>query len=136
MVHIFHTHCIRQQREYIKDLRSQSTDKSFVVAQIDFSMNYTLIRQREVQQGFFSQHQVTLFTIHFTIGSEQRNLAIISNYRTHISICLLRTKNFRRIHEEELSTDKKDQLSQVSLTLVRYRKLLEVHVRCQLSSLF
>jgi hypothetical protein len=54
-----------------------------VVAQIVFSMNYTLMRQREVQQGFFSQHQVSLFTIHLTIGDEHRNLAIISNYMEH-----------------------------------------------------
>ena len=80
---LLHTYCNRQQREYIEDLRSQSTDKSFVVAQIDFSMNYTLIRQREVQQSFFSQHQATLFTVHLTIGKEQRNLAIISNYMEH-----------------------------------------------------
>ncbi|CAF1377242.1 unnamed protein product [Adineta ricciae] len=31
-----------------------SKNDSFVTVQIDFSMNYTLIRQREVQQGFFS----------------------------------------------------------------------------------
>jgi len=77
---LLHTHINREQREYIKDLRCQSTNKTLVVAQIDFSMNYTLIRQREVQQGFFSQHQVTLFTIHLTIGKEQRNLAIIYWY--------------------------------------------------------
>ena len=82
---LLHTYCNHQQLEYIKDLRSPSTDKSFVVAQIDFSMNYTLIRQREVQQGFFSQHQATLFTIHLTIGKEQGNLAIISNYIEHIT---------------------------------------------------
>ena len=46
-------------------------------------MNYTLIRQREVQQGFFSQHQVTLFTIHLIIGQEHRNLAIISDHMEH-----------------------------------------------------
>lgn len=80
---LLHTHINREQREYIKDLRCQSTEKTFAVAQIDFSMNYTLVRQREVQQGFFSQHQVTLFTIHLTIGKEQRNLAIISNYMEH-----------------------------------------------------
>ena len=48
-------------------------------------MNFTLIRQREVQQWFFSQHQATLFTIHLTIGREQRNVAIISNYMEHIT---------------------------------------------------
>jgi hypothetical protein len=82
-VFLFHVYCNRQQREYIKELREKSTDKTFLVAQIDFSMNYTLVRQREVQQGFFSQHQATLFTIHLTIGQEQRNVAIISNYMKH-----------------------------------------------------
>ena len=64
-------------------MRSQSTDKIFIVAQIDFSMNYTLIRLREVQQGLLSQHQVTLFTIHLTIGQEQRNLVIIRDHMEH-----------------------------------------------------
>ena len=72
-----------QQREHIKGLREKSTDKTFLVAQIDFSMNYTLVRQREVQQGFFSQHQATLFTIHLTVGQVQRNLAIVSDYMEH-----------------------------------------------------
>ena len=50
-VFLFHVYCYRQQREYIEELREKSTDKTFLVAQIDFSMNYTLVRQREVQQG-------------------------------------------------------------------------------------
>ena len=78
-----HAHCNRQQRDYIKELRSQSTPKTFVVAQVDFSMNYTLLRQREVQQGFFSQNQATIFTVHFTIGQEHRNLAVISDHMEH-----------------------------------------------------
>ena len=79
-VFLFHVYCNRQQREHIKELREKSTDKTFLVTQIDFSMNYTLVRQREVQQGFFSQHQATLFTSHLTVGQVQRNLAIVSNY--------------------------------------------------------
>ena len=49
-------------------------------------MNYTLVRQRKVQQGFFSQHHVTLFTIHLTIGKKQRNLAIISDYMEYTTV--------------------------------------------------
>ncbi|CAF4784529.1 unnamed protein product [Rotaria socialis] len=60
---LLHPHINREQREYIKDLRYQSTDKTFVVAQIDFSINYTLVRHCEVQQEFFSQHQVTLLQL-------------------------------------------------------------------------
>ena len=83
---LLHTHISREQREYAKDLRHQPTDKTFVDAQMDFPMNYTLVRQREVQQGLFSQHQVTLFTIHLTIGKEQRNLAIIGDYMEHTTV--------------------------------------------------
>ena len=46
-------------------------------------MNYTLIRQREVQPSFFSHHQATLFTIHIIRGREHRNLAIISDHLEH-----------------------------------------------------
>jgi hypothetical protein len=46
-------------------------------------MNYTLARQREVQQGFFSQHQATLFTVHLNIGSERRDMAIVSDCMEH-----------------------------------------------------
>ena len=71
---LLHAYSNRQQHDHIK---------TFVVAQIDFSMNYTLMRQREVQQGFFSQHQVTIFTVHLTIEQQHRNLAIISDCMEH-----------------------------------------------------
>ena len=61
----------------------QSTDKTFIVVQMDFSMNYNLIRQREVPQGCFTQHQATLFTAHLTIEKEYRTLAIISDCIEH-----------------------------------------------------
>jgi hypothetical protein len=80
---LLHSYYNRQQREYIKNLRAQSTEKTFIVAQIDFSMNYTLVRQREAQQGFFSQHQATLFIIHLVVGSEHRDVAIVSDSMDH-----------------------------------------------------
>lgn len=76
---LLHSYCNRQQREHIALLRSQSGNTSFIIAQIDFSMNYSLIRQREVQQGFFSHQQASLFTAHLIIGEQQRNPAIISD---------------------------------------------------------
>ena len=80
---LLHAYSNRQQRDHIKDLRSRSSINTFVVAQIDFSMNDALMRQREVQQGFFSQHQVTIFTVHMTIGQQHRSLAIISDCMEH-----------------------------------------------------
>jgi len=79
--------------ETIKNLREKSSDKTFLVANIDFSINYTLMRQREVQQGFFSYNQATLFTIHLTIGQEQRNIAIISNHTEHSTAFVYTAQN-------------------------------------------
>ena len=46
-------------------------------------MNYSLMRQREVQQGFFSRQQATLFIAHLIIGKEQQNLAVVSDRLEH-----------------------------------------------------
>ena len=86
---LLHSYLNRQQREHIALLRLQSSNKSFIVEQIDFSMNYTLVRQREVQQGFFSHQQATLFTVHLIIGEEQRNLAIIRDRLNMIQLSFL-----------------------------------------------
>ena len=80
---VLRSYCNRQQREYITQLQAQSNKQDFIIARIDFSMNYILIRQHEVQQGFFSQYQATLFTIHPTIEPEHRDLAIVSNSMEH-----------------------------------------------------
>ena len=80
---LLHTYCNRRQREYIADLRAQSSKTTFIVAQVDISMNYNLIRLREVQQASFSQKQASIFTIHITIGKEHRDIAIISNSIEH-----------------------------------------------------
>ena len=80
---LLHTYFNRRKREYIADLRAQSSKTTSIVAQVDFSMNYNLIRQCEVQQAFFSQKQASTFTIHITIGKEHRDIAIISNSMEH-----------------------------------------------------
>ena len=46
---LMHSYCNRQQREYITQLRVQSNKQNLILAQVDFSMNYTLIHQHEVQ---------------------------------------------------------------------------------------
>ena len=79
-------------------------------------MNYTLIRQHEVQQGFFSQYQVTLFTVHLTVGPEHREFSHCQQfYGAYHSICLLCSRNDRRICKEALLFGLKNQLSKVSV---------------------
>ena len=106
---LLHSYCNRQQREHIALLRSQCSSKSFIIAQIDFSMNYSLIRQREVQQGFFSRQQASLFTAHLIIGKEQQNLAIVSDRLEHdTAFVYCAQKNHRGVCQKEVSSSEKD----------------------------
>ena len=107
LLHIYYN---RQQCDCIKKLRSQSTYKTFIVARVNFPMNYTLVHHREVQQNFFSHRQVTLLTIHTIIGQEHRNSALISDRLEHNSPCLLCTENSRSVHKKEYSIGPKNQL--------------------------
>ncbi|CAF4337243.1 unnamed protein product [Rotaria socialis] len=51
--------------------------------EIDFAENYSFLRQREVQAAHWNNQQATLFIIHIKIGSEQKNMVIISDYMRH-----------------------------------------------------
>jgi hypothetical protein len=83
---LVHSYCNREQRASIENLRKQSSDQTYIVAQIDFAENYTFVRQREVQSAHWNNQQATIFTIHLKIGQLHRNIAVISDYMHHDTI--------------------------------------------------
>ncbi|CAF4040399.1 unnamed protein product [Rotaria sp. Silwood1] len=80
---LYHHFLKDQQKSYIDSIKKQSNDNDYVVVTCDFSENYILVAQREVQSAHWSTQQASLFTIHIKIGKSQANLAIISNYLNH-----------------------------------------------------
>ena len=72
-----------EEREYIKNLGLNSTDTTYIVAQIDFAGNFTFFHQREVQGYHWNKKQITIFTVHLKTGSTSENIAIISDYMSH-----------------------------------------------------
>ncbi|CAF4079006.1 unnamed protein product, partial [Rotaria sordida] len=46
---LLHSHVTTEQKEYIKILRLNSSENTYIVAQIDFAENFTIFQQREVQ---------------------------------------------------------------------------------------
>lgn len=80
---VIHSYFNREQRSYINNLRLLSSDTSYVTVQIDFAENYTIIRQREVQAAHWNNLQVTLFTVHIKVGTNHKNMIIISDYMRH-----------------------------------------------------
>ena len=80
---LLHWFTTDQQKEYIKSLRLNSSETEYIVAQLDFAENFTIFHQREVQGYHWNNQQVTIFTVHLKIGSNNKNIVIISDYMLH-----------------------------------------------------
>lgn len=80
---LIHQYVTIAQREFIKKIKTESSENGTAVVQIDFAENFTLFSQSAVQSSYWSQKQVTIFTVHIKMGSGHRNLVFISNYMTH-----------------------------------------------------
>ena len=52
--------------------------------QLDFAENFSLVSQHEVQSAHFDKPQVTVFTASVVLGSESKNLVVISDYLEHV----------------------------------------------------
>jgi hypothetical protein len=80
---VTHSFVTREQRDYIKLIKTSSSLTSFAVAQIDFAENFSFVIQKEVQSAHWNQKQATVFTVFIKVGSDHRNMVIISNYMDH-----------------------------------------------------
>ena len=80
---LLHWFITKQQKEYIRSLRLNSSETEYIVAQLDFAENFTIFHQREVQGHHWNNQQVTLFTVHLKIGSISKNIVIFSDYMLH-----------------------------------------------------
>lgn len=72
-----------EQRDYIKKIKLESSDKGTAVIQLDFAENFVLFSQTAVQSSFWGQQHATIFTVHVKIGTGHRNIVFISDYLKH-----------------------------------------------------
>ena len=78
-----HHYVYDQQKLFINNFKKCSNQNDYLVVTCDFAENYTIFAQREVQSAHWSQHQVTIFTVHIKISESHANLSIISEYLDH-----------------------------------------------------
>jgi hypothetical protein len=82
-VFVTHTYVTRQQRDYIKFIKINSSVTTFAVVHMDFAENFAFVVQKEIQSAYWSKKQATVYTIVIKIGSNHRNMVIISNRMVH-----------------------------------------------------
>ncbi|CAF3187703.1 unnamed protein product [Rotaria sp. Silwood2] len=89
LIHSFYT---IEQREYIKKIKLESSEKGTAVVQLDFAENFTLLSQAAVQSAYWSQKQASIFTVHIKMGTGHRNLVFISDYMKHTTEFVYQTQ--------------------------------------------
>lgn len=73
-----------QQIAYIKQIKLSANERRAVVVEMDFSENYHLLVQHEVQQAHYNTAQATIFTLNIRVNAQtHHSMAIISDCLEH-----------------------------------------------------
>lgn len=80
LVHVF---VKRQQSRYFEQLKL-SVDECTILVQLDYSENFSMIEQDEIQSAHFSKKQLSLFTAHaWCRNSSSRSFVFVSSHVEH-----------------------------------------------------
>ena len=69
--------------DYIKSIKITSSFSTFAVVQMDFAENFSFFAQKEIQSAYWNQKQATVYPIVISVGTDHRNVVIISNRMVH-----------------------------------------------------
>jgi hypothetical protein len=79
---LFHVFIKRQQSKFFEVLKENSTDEQCLL-QVDYSENYSLVEQNEIQSAHWSRTQLSIFTAHVWAGTTTYPMVIISDDPSH-----------------------------------------------------
>ncbi|CAF3406874.1 unnamed protein product, partial [Rotaria socialis] len=75
---LFHVFIKRQQSCFFETIKINTTNKKCLM-QVDYSENYAITEQNEIQSAHWSRKQLSLFTAHIWANSTTYPLVIVSN---------------------------------------------------------
>lgn len=91
---LLHTWIKREQSKYFEDLK-ENVSSSNVVIQVDYSQNFSISFQDEIQSAHWSKEQLSVFTAHVWLSdSTSKSFAFVSDDSRHnkytVNACLER----------------------------------------------
>ncbi len=97
LLHVF----IKRQSNYFQT-KLVSISSEGAVIQEDFSENYTLQHQREVQSAYWNQNQLTIFTVCAWMQKEKKSFVFVSDDLDHdkTSVCVFMDKVLSKLATE------------------------------------
>ena len=79
-----HHYTTREQMNYIKQIKLDSSDQDRIIVEMDFAENHNLIVQHQIQQAHYNTAQATIFTINIHVNNNTHHaMAIISDSLDH-----------------------------------------------------
>ena len=79
LLHVF----IKREQSNCFQMKLLSIPSGSAVIQVDFSENYTLQQQGEIQSAYWNQNQLTIFTICVWMHNEQKSMVFVSDDLDH-----------------------------------------------------
>lgn len=81
----------RRQSEYFRDAQEKVSDK-YCVLQVDYSENFSIVEQNEIQSAHWSRKQLSIFTAHAWTQPATYPIVLVSDDPSHdkwtVSKCL------------------------------------------------
>lgn len=84
---LLHVFIKREQSKFFEEEKSNTNNKK-IVLQVDFSENYELKEQDEIQTAHWCSKSVSIFTAHAWCGNNNYSFALISNNVSHDKYCV------------------------------------------------
>ena len=98
---LLHVFIKREQSNYFENKLVSISSESSVI-QVDFSENYTLQHQGEVQSAYWNQNQLTIFTVCAWMQKEKKSFVFVSDDLDHdkTSVCVFMDKVLSKLTTE------------------------------------
>ncbi|CAM4848043.1 unnamed protein product [Rotaria magnacalcarata] len=84
---LLHVYIKRQQYKFFEESKVNSYDKKIVI-QVDYSENFEIKQQDEIQSAHWSCKSISIFTAHAWSGTDHYSFALVSDNISHDKYCI------------------------------------------------
>ena len=84
---LLHVYIKRQQSNFFEESKSNSSDRKIVI-QVDYSENFEIRQQNEIQSLYWTSKLVSIFTAHSWCGIDNYSFSLVSDNISHDKYCI------------------------------------------------
>ncbi|CAF4222918.1 unnamed protein product [Rotaria sordida] len=84
---LLHVYIKRQQSKFFEESKVNTNNKKIVI-QVDYSENFEIKQQDEVQSAHWNSKSVSIFTAHAWCGTDNYSFTLVSNNISHDKYCV------------------------------------------------